>query len=339
MSVLFQLDTAKAIARGLCNLVDVDGGPTNEQLRVLSVLIVHFLGLTSADLDFTNTLSAAELGVVMTGASERRRFMQLATILELCRHPKSLEQLQKLEDYGEALHVSGDALNAAKELCHKSAEEASADFLRTYQTYFPDLSEGYHKMLSQDGQLHYDDDFFEKLQTFHAMPPGSLGKCFAEFYRRSGLTIPTRQTVNPGYYLWHDMGHVITGYEATSIGEVCLGAFKLALHDSDANWMASLTNFMIHEAGLFKPGSQVQYVSNRGSGDPYGTDCTKGVMEDPSAPDFLAEALQRGSTCTGDFTSLDHLAIADVPLIEIRSQYNVVPLKQSMFDDAHLWPT
>jgi len=334
----FQPDTAKVIARGLCNLVDVDGGPTNEQLRILSVLIVHFLGLKSADLDFTNALGASELAVAMTGASDRRRFMQVATMLELCRHPKSADQLQKLEDCGEALYVSGDALNAAKELCRKSAEEASADFLRTYQTYFPDLSEGYHSTISLDRERHYDAYFFEKLQTFDAMPQGSLGKCFAEFYSRSGLTIPTRQTVNPGYYVWHDMGHVITGYEATSIGEVCLGAFKLALHDSDANWMASLTNFMIHEAGLFKPGSQVQYVSNLGSGDPYGTDRTKGVMEDPGAPDRLAEALQRGSTCTGDFTSLDHLAIADVPLIEIRRQYNVPPLKQSMFDDAHLWP-
>jgi hypothetical protein len=338
VSFLFQPDTAKVMARGLCNLVNVDGGATNEQLRILSILFVHLFGLKATTLDFRNTLEASELAAVMTEAAERRRFMQLATILELCRHPKSDNQLRKLEDYGDALHISGDELNAAKELCRKSAKEAAADYVRTYQIYFPDLSESHHTTVAQDGELHYDNYFFEKLESFHAMPQGSLGKCFAEFYARSGLTIPTRQTVNPGYYVWHDMGHVITGYEATSIGEVCLGAFKLALHDSDANWMASLTNFMIHEAGLLKVDNYVQYVANDESGDPYGADHTKGVMEDPGAPDFLAEALQRGSTCTGDFTSLDHLAIADMPLIEIRRQYNVVPLKQSMFDDAHLWP-
>ena len=326
------------MARGLCNLVNVDGGPTDEQLRILSVLIVHFFGLKESDLDFTNTLSPSGIAAVMTDASERRRFMQLATMLELCRHPKSEHQLKKLEDAGVALDIAGVELNLVKELCHKSAEEASADFLRTYQTYFPELSENFHTTPSQDGKLHYDDYFFETLEDFHALPQGSLGKCFAEFYSRNGLTIPTRQTVNPGYYVWHDMGHVITGYEATSIGEVCLGAFKLALHDSDANWMASLTNFMIHEAGLFKPGAHVQYVPQGGSGDPYGSDSSKGVMEQPGAPDLLAEALQRGSSCTGDFTKVDHLAIADVPLIDIRRQYNVLPLKQSMFDDAHLWP-
>ena len=326
------------MARGLCNLVNIEGGPTDEQLRILSVLIVHFLDLKSIDLNFTNTLSAPEVAIAITDHSDRRRFMQLATMLELCRHPKSIEQLQKLEDAGAALNLAGTELSLVKELCLKSAEEASADFLRTYQTYFPALSEGHHQPPTQDGALHYDDYFFERLENFDSMPQGSLGKCFAEFYKRNRLNIPTRQTVNPGYYVWHDMGHVITGYEATSIGEVSLGAFKLALHDSDANWMASLTNFMIHEAGLFKPGAHVQYVPQGGSGDPYGTDSTKGVMEQPDAPDFLAEALHRGSTCTGDFTSLDHLAIADVPLIEIRSQYNVLPLKQSMFNDAHLWP-
>jgi hypothetical protein len=170
------------------------------------------------------------------------------------------------------------------------------------------------------------------------MPRGSLGKCFAEFINRNNLTFPTQQTGQPGYFVWHDMGHVITGYEATSIGEISLAAFKLGLHDCDANWMASLTNFMIHEAGLFKLGADVEYIPHDGSGDPYGTDPTKRVMEHPDAPGFLAEALQRGSTCSSDFTSLDHLAIADVPLIEIRREYNVLPLKQSMFDDVHLWP-
>jgi hypothetical protein len=45
------------MARGLCNLVNVEGGATDEQLRILSVLIVHFFGLKESDLDFTNTLS------------------------------------------------------------------------------------------------------------------------------------------------------------------------------------------------------------------------------------------------------------------------------------------
>ena len=109
------------MARGLCNLVNVEGGPTDEQLRILSVLIVHFFGLKESDLDFTNTLSPSGIAAVMTDASERRRFMQLATMLELCRHPKSEHQLKKLEDAGVALDIAGVELNLVKELCHKSA--------------------------------------------------------------------------------------------------------------------------------------------------------------------------------------------------------------------------
>jgi hypothetical protein len=35
---------------------------------------------------------------------------------------------------------------------------------------------------------------------------------------------------------------------------------------------------------------------------------------------------------------LDHLAIAHVPLVEIRRQFNVLPLAVPMFDDAEFWP-
>ena len=64
------------------------------------------------------------------------------------------------------------------------------------------------------------------------------------------MRLPSRTSINPGYYVCHDMNHVIAGYEPTGIGEICLGAFKLSMNDSDANWMASMTNFLIHEAGV-----------------------------------------------------------------------------------------
>jgi hypothetical protein len=339
MADFFQHKTSQVIAKGLCNLVDVDGGPTPEQRGLLGVLFVHLFGLCPSALDFESSLSAPDLAAELSESSDRRRFLQLATMLELCRHPRSENQLRRLEAFAKALQIQGPELRLLQDLCHQSAEEATADFKRTYSNYFPELSEGYHRIESGSQEIAYDDEFFEKLAQFSALPQGSLGKCFAEFYARNRLTMPTRQTVNPGYYVWHDMSHVITGYETTSIGEVSLGAFKLAMNDSDANWMASLTNLMIHEVGLFRPGGSSQYVVYGGDGDPYGSEPSAGVMSQPGAQEYFAEALQRGTACTADFTALDHLAIADVPLIDIRRHYNVPPLRQSMFDDAHLWPS
>ena len=201
----------------------------------------------------------------------------------------------------------------------------------------PELSERYRAGF-QGETIQYDDEFFELVKRLPEMPYGSLGWAFGSFYRRSKLTIPGRDTPNPGYYVCHDMNHVITGYEATGPGEIALGAFKLALNNSNANWMASLTNFLIHEVGLFTHGTDLQFVPYGRDGDPYHVGGIRGALDLPGAPELFAEALQRGSACRGDFSQLDHLAIAHVPLIEIRREFNVLPLSKSMYDDKEFWP-
>jgi hypothetical protein len=121
------------------------------------------------------------------------------------------------------------------------------------------------------------------------------------------------------------MNHVIAGYEPTGPGEIALGAFKLAMSDTDANWMAFVANLMIHEAGLIKHGTSeaAQFVPY--GGEIYPDARGEGALHLPGAAEELAEALARGAAVEGDFSQIDHLAIADRPLVEIRAAYHVVP--------------
>ena len=45
------------------------------------------------------------------------------------------------------------------------------------------------------------------------------------------------------------------------------------------------------------------------------------------ATDMLGQALLRGSQCTGDFATADHLALAATPLAEVRTEFGVPPLE------------
>jgi hypothetical protein len=54
--------------------------------------------------------------------------------------------------------------------------------------------------------------------------------------------------------------------------------------------------------------------------------------------ELFAEALERGARCRGDFSQLDHLALAAEPLREIRRRFHVLPLRQPMVDQPDLWP-
>jgi hypothetical protein len=157
------------------------------------------------------------------------------------------------------------------------------------------------------------------------LPEGSLGWAYLRFYARHGFPLPGRHTPEPAYYVSHDMNHVIAGYEPTGPGEIALGAFKLAMSDTDANWMAFVANLMIHEAGLIKHGTSeaAQFVPY--GGEIYPDARGEGALHLPGAAEELAEALARGAAVEGDFSQIDHLAIADRPLVEIRAAYHVVP--------------
>jgi hypothetical protein len=53
---------------------------------------------------------------------------------------------------------------------------------------------------------------------------------------------------------------------------------------------------------------------------------TREMMVLPGATDMLAEAFERGTRCTGDFTVVDHLSLADQPLADVRAHFGVPPL-------------
>ena len=316
-----------SIIAGLKDLIDCGDHGTVEQINVLKAIA---LGVFKIPIESYNKLEAINQQQLANAVIEpflRRRYIQLAIMLELCRRPKSQQQLSKLESSAKVLGLRGDALTVCRTMINSSALEATTDYIRRYEQYFKALQEQHGtEAFNHEGNRQYDESFFQTLDSFSSMNPGSLGREFFDFYERNGMHLPSRISINPGYYVCHDMNHVIAGYEPTGIGEVCLGAFKLSMNDCDANWMASMTNFLIHEAGIFKPGKSAQYEPLGVDGDPFdGLNGKQGVMTLKGAPQMLADALERGSKCYSDFSTIDHIKMATVPLKEVRKEYNVIP--------------
>ena len=130
-------------------------------------------------------------------------------------------------------------------------------------------------------------------------------------YERNHLTYPGDDPNSPAIFVAHDMTHVIAGYEPTGPGELALGAFQISMNDSDAHWIAFLGSIAIHEAGWYTAPGFVGKTA---------------TLSRPGALDTFAEAFERGQQCTGDFTAVDHLAMVERPLADVRAEYNVVPV-------------
>jgi hypothetical protein len=303
-------DLVEPVLQVLLGATAVGDGRSDEQGSVIDALAVGYWDRPDLDLAALAPLSPAEAGSVIVGDAQRRRVRELLVLLELCRHPLTEEQVELVDGYMEALGGGGMGTEIVRDLVHKGAAAAGADFSRFFGTRAQALSEPTLRAAFADEPSHLDPALGARLAAMHELPPGTLGHAFVDFYRRNGLTLPGESATMPAVFVSHDMCHVIADYEPTAAEEVALGAMQLGVADDENHWVQFLGNLAVHEA---------RYLT--AEGPEHGTP----ALSVPGATTLLAEGLRRGAACTGDFTAADHLAMAARPLEDIRAEFGIPP--------------
>jgi len=305
-----QADEVDLIVAGLLGGISTSSGPTPEQVTVLDSITRHLWGRGDIDLEKLTPLSSREVAKALTRPEARMRFAEIIMTLELCRHPLSAEQVDLAEKYVAALGIDDVEIETTRTAIVKGAEAAATDLERFYQQILPEISE----ISLRDRYLRLDKPdpaLAAKLRKLRELPEESLGYQYLEFYRRNNIELPGDDIHVPAHYVNHDMNHVITGYEPTAPGEIARSGFLLAANDTHHNWLEFLLTMSIHESGVLNHGDIRAKVA---------------TLNRDGVPEFLGEGLQRGAKCTVDLSQVDHLAIAHLPLEQVRENFSVVPL-------------
>ena len=267
------------VARTLVGAIDVDGGPTDEQVAVLRALLVHLWNRPDLEPSSLAALDPATAAEAITEPNVRWRLHELIVVLEACRHPQSAAQVGRVEEYAAAFEVYGPELQIFRD-CDRRRLHAAAteDYDRFYADRLEDLSEpglrGQYLRIDEP-----DLELAAQLEAFHDLADGTLGHAYIEFYRRNNITVPGKDTHTPAHYVSHDMNHVIAGYEPTGPGELALAAFTLAMRDNDANWIQFVTSLIIHEAGILQHGAIMPKAA---------------TLTRPGAADLFGDGFRRG---------------------------------------------
>ncbi len=310
-------DEVEDVVRGLLGSTDVDGGATDEQLEVLWSVTSHLWKRPDLRDAGLSAISASETAARVTDERARRRFHLIMVTLELCRHPLTSAQVARAEEFAEALDIGGADLLIMRDWIAEGVASAMDDWKRCFGSHVMTNSE-----ISLRSSIPGEQDpwvpqvidpiLAERLQELHGLPEGSLGHSFLEFYRRNGIDLPgsTDATLMAAVAVSHDMNHVIAGYEPTGQGEIALGAFQMAMSDTDQNLAQFLGNLLIHEAGVLDPGGFTPKSAS---------------LQRPGAIEMLGEAFDRGAQCSSDFSHTDHFAMAAWSLDEVREEFGVVP--------------
>jgi len=315
--VSFAPGDADVFIAGLLGAIDVDDGPTDEQLAVLRAFAAHLWQRPDLDVGAVTPLRPHEVADAVTAPEERLRFCEMAMTLELCRHPQSPAQVACVEECATALGVTGLAVETTRTALERGAEVVAVDLERIYGEILPEVSERSlrDRYLRLDAP---DPALADQLRALADLPAGSLGHAYLAFYARNGFELPGDDVHLPAHYVNHDMNHVITGYEPTAPGEIARSAFLVAANASRHNWLEFLLTMSIHESGVLTHGEiHAKFAT----------------LSRPGVSDLLGEGLDRGRQCTVDLSQVDHLAIAGESLAAVRARFNVVPLAHPMVTD------
>ena len=321
MSLALAPELVEPFVAGLLGVCDVDGGPTEEQLVVLQAIVSQVWRRPDLDLRAQTPLDPAQLAAAIQSPTDRRHFQEMIVTLEACRHPLLDAQLERAEAYETAIGIVGPDAALFRTMVDEGTDRAKADFARFLNGSVEDRVEpSLRDVAVPDGSA--EPELVARIEKLRACAPGTLGHAYVEFYEIAGLPFPgVEATPMNHFYVGHDMTHVISGIGTTAEAEVALSAFLMAMADDSVNRSALLASLIVHEAGF---------------GDSNKVKAEQGILSRPGAAELLAAEIARGGECTADFSRVDHFAMAERPLAEIRAEFGV-PTPANTADGHHLF--
>lgn len=267
-----------------------------------------------------DALTADEL-MAVAGPQTPQHAVSVMAVLEMVATPLTRAAADGVTRYARKLGVREGALDGERERARGHLRAMHADFLRsswyTQQTIHGMLHGQFRELI--ESKLAYQGvapnrAIAEKWLALRDLPPGSWGRGVADFYERHDFPFPGEKRGIYEIGARHDFVHVLTDYETSPEGEIDVFAFIAATMPGDQG-MALLAVTM----GLFQNGTITRASGKRIP------NARKDTLLDPGAIDRFTDALRRGSLCTTDVMALDHFALADRQLDDLRRELNVVP--------------
>ena len=225
------------VARTLVGAIDVDGGPTDEQVAVLRALLVHLWN--RPDLE-PSSLAALDPAAAADGDHRTRRPAA----------PPRVDRGARSVPPSPVGRASGPGRGVRRRV--RGVRTRTPDLPRLPSTQAPRAPPRTTTASTPTGSKTSRSRGSASSTSASTNPTSSSRRssrrcttCPTErsATRTSSSTVataspcPAQDTHTPAHYVSHDMNHVIAGYEPTGPGELALAAFTLAMRDDDANWI------------------------------------------------------------------------------------------------------
>jgi hypothetical protein len=297
-----------AVSRALRHVAAANDRFTDaERALVEGVARIHGVTLDAGALA---TISLGELSRIVVDPHSRKRAVQLAIVTALVEGQPSADTEATVRELAAAFGIDEGGLDVLYELTHGRAFAARVDMVRRVSRFirstkgFPGIMKFALPLL---GFGQGDLANAARYRALATCAPGSFGRAVYDHFVDNGFKFPGEVGGIP--LVFHDIGHVLSGYPTDPQGEIQQAAFQAGFARRDG------FSFLLFGILQFHVGMRITPVA-------------KGYHGLFDVPLVLA-ALERGACCKLDLSDgYDVFANKDRPLEEVRDELGIPPLAE-----------
>ena len=260
------------------------------------------------DADRLAPITLDEVALAVVEPHRRKRAVQLAIVMALVEGPPSPTTKNAVRALASAFAIDEGGLAVLHEVTHGRAMLARVDMLRRVGRFmrnakdFPGILGMALPVLGIGGA---NEQLSSRYRSLEQCAPGTLGRAIYDHFDGNHFKFPGEVGGIP--MVFHDLGHVLSGYATDPEGEIQQAAFQAGFARRDG------FSFLLFGILQFHVGLRITPVAKG----------YHGLFDVP----LVLEALRRGAACKVDLSEdYDVFANKDRPLEEVRRELGIPPL-------------
>jgi hypothetical protein len=272
---------------------------------------------TDADLDTLAPIAPVELaaGIATPGLAEQ--VVQAMLIAVLADGEPDPASEARAGEFAAALGVDAAGLRTVRLLCEHHMLLFRLDFLR--RSHFKDMLVDQYRhhgglaglakgVLGLRG-LYRDPELAARYDALGQLAPDTLGRTYFHHIRDNGFGFPGEPNSLPEGAVYHDLTHVLSGYDTTPAGETCVGGFTAGYKRANPFYV------LLVPALTFGTGVNVT---------PNPQPTMTGILAEPGVAARFIEANERGARVNTDLsTGWDFWPLMALPLAGARASLGI----------------
>ncbi len=283
--------------------------------HLLTAVQTHILH-TDYDLDTLPSITPGELAQGFPRPALREQFVQGMVVMSLVDDVPTPAQIQRMEAFATALGVAQPAIQNIKFLTEKNSLLFRLDFMRRshlrsmvadqfQNQVFWGVVKGF---LGLRGFLE-EPELAAKYHQLKNLPPATLGYQLWHHYQSHDFAFPGERFGFPEAAIYHDLCHVLGGYDTSVGGEMQVTAFIAGFRRTYPLYLLMFVQLQ------FGVGVKVA---------PIETASTQSILATPGLADVMFQALKRGTGVNTDLSEgWDFWPDLAQPINKVRERFHI----------------